>query len=68
MPPTAVRVKQHLELALRPGGFTMRERGNAGKGSLAKEAFQDEFNWGKGASARTQVYLSKTKLTLQVGI
>ena len=46
----------------------MRERSDAGEGSLAKEAFQDEFNWGKGASARTQVYLSKTKLTLQVGI
>ena len=67
MPTTAVKAKQHLELALRPGGFTMRERSNAGKGSLAKGTFQDEFNWGKGTSARTQVYLSKTKLTLQVG-
>ena len=46
----------------------MRERSDAGEGSLAKGTFQDEFNWDKGASARTQVYLSKTKLTLQVGI
>ena len=37
------------------------------KGCLAKGYFQD---WDKGweASARTQVYLSKTKLKLQVGI
>ena len=48
MPTTAVKAKQHLELALRPGGFTMRERSNAGKGSLAKGAFQDELNKGKG--------------------
>ena len=68
MPTMAVRAKQYLELALRPGGFTMRERSNAGKGSLAKGAFQDEFNWGKEASARTQVYLSKTKLKLQTSI
>ena len=31
------------------------------KGSLAKGCFQDEDN-GSEASARTQVYLSKTKL------
>ena len=37
------------------------------RGCLAKGYFQDE---GKGdeASARTWVYLSKTKLKLQVGI
>ena len=32
MPTMAVEVKRHRELALRPGGFTMRERGDAGKG------------------------------------
>ena len=36
------------------------------KGCLAKGYFQDE-NKGYEASARTQVYLSKTKLSLQVG-
>ena len=36
------------------------------KGCLAKGYFQD---WTRDeASARTQVYLSKTKLSLQVGI
>ena len=34
---------------------------------LAKDYFQDEDE-GCEASARTQVYLSKTKLRLQVGI
>ena len=50
------------------------------KGCLAKGYFQDEDKglscegllprWGKGceALARTQVYLSRTKLKLQVGI
>ena len=37
------------------------------KGYLAKYYFQDEDK-GCEASARTQVYLSKTKLKLQVGI
>ena len=39
------------------------------RGCLAKGYFQDK-NRGKGyeALARTQVYLSKTKLKLQVGI
>ena len=36
------------------------------RGCLAKDYFQD---WTRGeALARTQVYLSKTKLKLQVGI
>ena len=49
MPVMAVEVKRHRELALRPGGFTMRERDDVGKGgSLAKGAFQDEFDKGKG--------------------
>ena len=37
------------------------------KGCLVKGYFQDEDE-GYEASARTQVYLSKTKLRLQVGI
>ena len=37
------------------------------KGCLAKSDFQDKDK-GCKASARTQVYLSKTKLKLQVGI
>ena len=37
------------------------------KGCLVKGHFQDGDK-GDGASARTQVYLSKTKLKLQVGI
>ena len=37
------------------------------KGGLAKGYFQDEDK-GYEASARTQVYSSKTKLRLQVGI
>ena len=32
MPVMAVEVKRHRELALRLGGFTMRERGDVGKG------------------------------------
>ena len=37
------------------------------KGCLVKGYFQDKDR-GDEASARTQVYLSKTKLRLQVGI
>ena len=37
------------------------------RGYLVKGYFQDEDK-GYEASARTQVYLSKTKLKLQVGI
>ena len=37
------------------------------KGCLVKGYFQDEGREDE-ASAKTQVYLSKTKLTLQVGI
>ena len=36
MPVMAVEVKRHRELALHPGGFTMRERGDAGKGGVLR--------------------------------
>ena len=49
------------QLCLRDSGDKMME------GCLAKGYFQDEDK-GWGASARTQVYLSKTKLSLQMGI